>query len=65
MTRKLDGAIEAIDQRVEKICEFLHETQGGEPVDPEALAEAVHDCSNVRQSMTSLRRVVDREISKT
>ncbi|MCQ0989813.1 hypothetical protein [Jiella marina] len=60
MTKKLDTAIDSISDRVTDICEFLHDLQPGEPIDPEALAEARHDCSNVTQSMGSLKRVVNR-----
>lgn len=60
MTKNLDAAIDSIGERVTHICEFLHELEPGQPVDPEALADAVHDCSNVSQSMNSLKRVVKR-----
>ncbi|TFF25265.1 hypothetical protein E3C22_07780 [Jiella endophytica] len=59
-SKGLEGAIDSIGDRVSEICEFLHELESGEPVDPEALAEAQHDCRNVTQSMTSLKRVVNR-----
>ena len=61
MTKKLDTAIDAIGERVEQICEFLHEIDPAEPVDQEALASAMHDCANVSQSMDSLKRVVNRD----
>ncbi|MEX6506508.1 hypothetical protein [Jiella sp. M17.18] len=60
MSKDLDAAIDSIQGRVTEICEFLHEIEPGKPVDETALAEAVHDCSNVTQSMTSLKRVVNR-----
>ena len=60
MTKQLDAAIDSIKDRVTEICEFLHDIEPGKPVDAEALAEAVHDCSNVTQSVTSLKRVVGR-----
>lgn len=60
MTKKLDGAIDSIGERVTHICEFLHEIEPGKPVDKEALDAAMHDCSNVSQSMSSLKRVVSK-----
>ncbi|MCB8838198.1 hypothetical protein [Aurantimonas sp. VKM B-3413] len=60
MTKNLDAAIDSIKDRVTDICEFLHEIEAGKPVDEQALADAVHDCSNVTQSVTSLKRVVGR-----
>ncbi|MBP0615419.1 hypothetical protein [Jiella mangrovi] len=59
-TKNIDGAIDAIGERVSEICEFLHDIEDGKPVDSEALAEAQHDCRNVTQSMGSLKRVVHR-----
>lgn len=59
-TKDLDGAIDSIGERVSEICEFLQDLEDGKPVDPEALAEAQHDCRNVSQSMNSLKRVVNR-----
>ncbi|MBO0905078.1 hypothetical protein [Jiella sonneratiae] len=58
--KDLEGAIDSIGDRVSEICEFLQELESGGPADPEALAEAQHDCRNVTQSMTSLKRVVTR-----
>ncbi|WP_157944643.1 hypothetical protein [Mangrovicella endophytica] len=60
MTKKLDGAIDSIGERVTNICEFLHDLEPGKPIDEKALHEAMHDCSNVSQSMMSLKRVVNR-----
>lgn len=60
MTKNLDAAIDSIGERVNHICEFLHDLEPGQPVDAAALADAVHDCSNVSQSMNSLKRVVKR-----
>ncbi|WAP67281.1 hypothetical protein [Jiella pelagia] len=59
-TKDLDGAIDSIGDRVSEICEFLADLENGQPVDAEALAEAQHDCRNVTQSMSSLKRVVNR-----
>lgn len=59
-TKDLEGAIDSIGDRVGEICEFLADLENGQPVDAEALAEAQHDCRNVTQSMTSLKRVVNR-----
>lgn len=59
-TKDLEGAIDSIGNRVSEICEFLADLEKGQPIDPEALAEAQHDCRNVTQSMSSLKRVVNR-----
>ena len=59
-TKDLDSAIDSIGDRVSEICEFLADLENGQPVDAEALAEAQHDCRNVTQSMSSLKRVVNR-----
>lgn len=60
MTKKLDSAIDSIGERVSHICEFLHEIEPDKPVDKKALDSAMHDCSNVSQSMSSLKRVVQK-----
>lgn len=60
MSTKLSGAIDQVGERVTHICEFLHEIEPGQPVDEKALQEAMHDCSNVSASMSSLKRVVER-----
>lgn len=57
MSQKLEAAIEAVHARAHRICEFLHEIEPGEPVDEDALKEAIHDCANVTASMQSLKRV--------
>ncbi|MCE7027296.1 hypothetical protein [Jiella avicenniae] len=59
-SKDLEGAIDSIGTRVSEICEFLADLENGQPVSAEALAEAQHDCRNVTQSMTSLKRVVNR-----
>lgn len=57
MSQKLEAAIDSIGERAHRICEFLHEIEPGEPVDTDALREAIHDCANVTASMQSLKRV--------
>lgn len=60
MKKGLGTAIDAVEKRVENICGFLHDLDKGEPIDAEALRDAVHDCANVTQSMRSLKRLADR-----
>ncbi|MCQ8783588.1 hypothetical protein [Mangrovibrevibacter kandeliae] len=60
MSRSLDAAIDQMGERVTEICEFLHDIQPGQPVDVDALKDAMHDCANVTASMQSLKRVVNR-----
>ncbi|EAU43261.1 translation initiation factor IF-2 [Fulvimarina pelagi HTCC2506] len=60
MAKGIDSAIDSVSERVEGICEFLHELDSGKPVDEQALKTAVHDCANVSQSMKSLKRVAER-----
>ncbi|MER0239810.1 hypothetical protein [Fulvimarina sp. MAC8] len=60
MAKGIDSAIDSVSERVEGICEFLHELDAGKPVDEEALKSAVHNCANVSQSMRSLKRVAER-----
>ncbi|MEF2073661.1 hypothetical protein [Consotaella aegiceratis] len=60
MKKNLDSAIDHINERTTKICEFLHHIEGGKPVDEDDLKAAIHDCANVTASMHSLKRVVSR-----
>ncbi len=60
MAKGIDSAIDSVSDRIDHICEFLHDLNAGKPVDEEALKTAVHDCANVTQSMRSLKRIAQR-----